>query len=880
MKNGKSLRTWVTLLFVISGISALVYQIVWVRMFGLVFGNTTFASSTVLSVFMGGLAAGSYIIGKYVDRKSENIVKVYFLLELCIGVFGALVPVFIKLASAFYTYVFRQFNPSFYEITLLRVIISFLILIIPTTLMGGTLPVLSKLVANNSKGDVGKQVGMLYAANTFGSVVGCFITGYILIGTIGLIWTIALAVILNLFIAFAVLKLGKQLALNMDIPENDDKKGVKPKNTAWRNPIKEAPPSNFQVKAVLIVYAVSGFLSLFLEVAWTRAIVWVMGMDTYAFTSMLTVFLIGLALGSLIYSKILDTRQNPVSILAFIEFLLGLFVIISTVSIKNMYGFRYYLESTIHVNSFAGSLFLYVFISSVIMFVPALLMGMAFPLALKVYMSGKQGVGQSVGIFYSANTMGSVFGSLMAGFLLIPLMGLMKSIVIAGALFLLSAFVLLISASRAKRRTKHRLACVSILAVILVSTLYSPDFTDVLKKGFVEGEKLLYFKDTITGGVEVTESPEAGKSLKIDGIQVASDGLTDLHSHVYPAHLVSLLKDKPENALFIAFGAGGTSGSILKYNQIKNLDVVEICDGVVEPARELFSGMNNNVLDDPRLNLIIQDGRNYVQLTEKTYDIIYSGPIHPQSNQGSAALYTKEFFEDCRKKLNKGGVHCVWLPLSMPPEDYKIIAKTFQEVYPHSTLWMTTNSPDSISHTHLIGSDRELKIDYSYVEKELKEPEIKNDIARMTTVKFTKPYEFIGQLAMGEEKLKEFTSDTHTINTDYRPYAEFYRKIGRKNSIKLDYEANLLTDILKYKENGLRYVVNVPEAEKPELEKQLSNYFRADDFRIKGHVNYLKYMYCAQNELDRYGSASYKYYSEAFKLLPEDMYLKRHLYLP
>ena len=875
-KNGVR---FITTLFVFSGISGIVYEIIWVRSFGLVFGNTIFASSTVLSVFMTGLALGSWLLGKHVDRRN-NALALYAFLELGIGISGMLVPLCIHGASPLYAFIYRHFHPSFYQISLIRLFVSFLILIVPCTLMGGTLPVISTFISEAFGGMPEKRAGRLYAANTLGAVFGCLISGYFLIGTIGLMGTTASAVFLNVAIAGAVFSYGKRLKSLSNAMDG--------KNTGITNTgkVENGPFKDPQVKTVIVLYAVSGFLSLFLEVAWTKALVWVMGMDAYAFASMLSVFLFGLALGSFLVSRLAKNMSGAIKKLGVIELLIGMSVLISTVLISNMYGLMHNLENTLTITTFWGSFVYLIAQAASIMALPTLLMGMAFPLALKVCLNGKTNIGAGVGTIYAANTIGSVFGALLAGFVSLPLIGVMRSIVIAGSIFLLVAAVLFMTASE-YRKTAVNAAAIAIAALSFILMFgYTPDLRDALTQGLIEGEKLLYFKETITGDVQVAESRSAdyGRILRIDGRMVASDGQVDVASHKYPAHLMVFLKDHPKTALLIAFGAGGTAGSILRYDEVQRLDVVEICGGVIEPARQYFTKMNNGVLDDPRLHLIIQDGKNFVRLTDQTYDLIYSGPIHPQSNQGSAALYTKDFFEDCRKRLNPGGIHCVWLPMHIPPEDYKVIVKTFQQVYPHSSMWLTTCSPNTIMHTHLIGSTGPLAIDFQRVNEELRKGEVAAD--QLDYVTLSNGLDFIGQCALGEEKLREFTSDITRINTDNLPFAEFYRKIGRKiYRQNRECPALILSDIVRFKENPLAYVVNIPESEKEGLEEKMAAYYKGDSLRILGHIGTILCNVLAEdakasskpvdvNKAFRYYNDTYRYYSEAQRYLPGDRFLK------
>jgi spermidine synthase len=873
-KNGS---LFITLLFVLSGLSGLVYEVVWVRFFGLVFGNTVFASSTVLSVFMAGLALGSWLIGKYVDR-AKNPLRVYALLEAGIGISGMLVPVLIRAALPLYAIVFRNLHPTFYQISLIRLMVSFLILIVPCTLMGGTLPVISTFIAGAFRGSPANQSGRLYAANTFGAVIGALVSGYLFIGTIGLLGTTATAALLNLVIAGAIFIYSKQHAFRRDATVAKANPAVDASEAAKSISLK---PS--QVKTVIALYGLSGCLSLFLEVAWTRSLVWIMGMDAYAFASMLAVFLFGLALGSYLLSRFAGKSKNPVVQLGIIQLLIGLSVLVSGILIGRLYLLRQFFENSLPTASFGGSVLFLLALAAAIMAIPALFMGMAFPFALRVSINGRMAVGRSVGTLYAANTIGSVVGALLAGFIALPLLGVMKSIVLAGGTFLLVASALLIAAGG--RRTPLG-AAASIapgaLGLLLILS-WAPNFADALAQGLNHDERLLYFKETVTGDVEVTESRSEGTILRIDGRQVASDGPTDLPSHKYPAHLVSLLKDHPQSALFIAFGAGGTAGSILRYNELERLDAVEICSGVIEPDRRYFTEMNHDALDDPRLHLIIQDGKNYVRLTDRTYDIIYSGPIHPQSNQGSAALYTRDFFADCRTRLNRGGIQCVWLPLHMPPEDYKLIVKSFQQVYPHSSLWLTPGSPNTISHTHLIGSIDPLIVDFNRVNAKLTESSVIADIGQLNYVSLSNCADLIGECVLGEDELRTFTADVAGINTDNLPRAEFYRKIGRKiYDQNRECPALLLADILRCRARNVLPVVDISPADRTALESNLAEYYTGDSLRILGHISFIRSNVLTERAtiskeelVEAFGHYrdAYQYYLQARRYLPDDRYI-------
>lgn len=876
------------LLFFVTGVSGLIYQVVWVRMFGLIFGNTIYASSTVLAAFMGGLALGSYLAGRYIEKRSDGL-KIYSLMELFIGIFGALMPLIIKGISSGYVLLYHNFHPSFSVLTVIRFVISFIILIIPTTFMGATLPVLSKHITDSKKDNKG-IIGKLYGINTLGSVVGCFSSGFVLIGNAGLTATSFFAAALNAVVALTAYYLFKNYSKLAGKHESASKEKGKGKQ---KIPVPQqvvdtenASASPHMGYVMLVTYALSGFAALALEVAWTRAMVWVMGMDSYAFASMLSVILIGIAFGSLIFSLFMGKVRKDTRLLYILQFLTGAFIIVSIYAIQNAYGIKTGIENMVNESqvlyavckAFGAYTITTIFISSVILLIPSILMGISFPMFANIYIRISGNVGRGIGNIYSANTLGGILGSVSMGFFIIPAIGLLPSIALMAGIYFVNALAIYVSFTKdiANRRIIKSVVLVGLSIVLVLTT--NLNFMNFLNKTLKSNElradeKLIYFKEHATGGVLVKESNYYGREMLIDGVQVASTGDFDLHSHLYPAHLMSLLKKDPEDVLVVAFGCGGTSGSVLKYDEVKNLDVVEICDGVVEPAKKYFSEMNSNVFQNPRLNLIIQDGKNYVHMTDKKYDIIYSGPIHPQSNQGSAALYTKDYFEECKQKLKKGGFQCLWLPLHMSsPEDFKTIVKSFLDVYPHVTLWDLPQTETSAAHPHLIGSEEEIYPDYQLVSEKLKKPGILDDIKRLNDTSFTKPYEFLSQFMMEEGALRKWVEGINKDNTDDLPVVEYYKRPMNVQLATRVTKVSLYFEMAKLIENPFQYVRNVPEDQKAELKKQLDRLYEGNQYLFTGHAAMAASSYSRLNV----EATMKEYYSKAYKLIPESTYLQNY----
>jgi spermidine synthase len=511
-------------------------------------------------------------------------------------------------------------------------------------------------------------------------------------------------------------------------------------------------------------------------------------------------------------------------------------------------------------------------------------MGIAFPLFVNVYVKLYGRVGRGIGNLYSSNTLGAILGSLCMGFFMIPRFGLFQSIILMGGIYFSVSFALIIINTREVLSTRFIKVVAFLLLAVIITSQTDMDVTHFIEKTLESeesgtNEKLIYFKEHATGAVMIKKSRYRGKEMLIDGIQVASTGDFDLHSHLFPSHLMGLLKKDIDDVLIVAFGCGGTSGSMLLYDEIQTMDVVEICKGVKEPAKLYFGDMNLNVFDDPRLNLIIQDGKNYMIMTERKYDVIYSGPIHPQSNQSSAGLYTLDYFKDCKERLKENGLQCLWLPIHMSsPKYFKIIVKSFLEVYPHVTLWMLPQTMSSASHPHLIGSKIPIYPDYELISQRLNRPKILKDIQRLNKTSFKKPSEFISFLTMDEKNLKILVDDIDTLNTDDQPVVEFYK---RSNNLLLESKrtkAFLMGEIRKLMINPYELVSNIPGEKMKDLKQELNTFFKGYKYLLMGHClliynNYFNFDSDSRAKIVRSLEGAYE---KAFELMPGNLYLQNY----
>lgn len=398
--------------FVASGISGLMYQVVWLRMLTRMLGVTIYATSTVIAAFMAGLALGSFIMGRLIDRRDDPL-RVYALLEFLIGVTAALVPIIFSVSIPLYVYVYQATGESDAAIAVFRIVFSFLLLMVPTTMMGGTLPVLTSWLTKREK-IFGKSFSLLYGLNTLGAVLGVFISGFITIGAFGEQVTIFIGVLVNLFVAVVA----------YFIYMRDRQSGEKiPHTESQAKALDQAvsPYPDYIRRIVLIAFTISGFTALAYEVIWTRQLILFLRTSTYAFSGMLTIFLLGISLGSLFMNKFVDRLKNPLVVFGLLELAVGL------LSIMNLYLFapldHRFMEKLFGLSSS-------VLAAVIIVFPLTFIFGMIFPIAGLSYAKTLRKAGSSVGVLYGFNTLGSILGSLIAGFLLIPFLGSTKAVII------------------------------------------------------------------------------------------------------------------------------------------------------------------------------------------------------------------------------------------------------------------------------------------------------------------------------------------------------------------------------------------------------------------------------------------------------------------
>ncbi len=814
----------VWIIFIFSGASGLIYQVIWMRQLTLIFGSTVFATSTVLTAFMAGLALGSFYFGRKIDESTQSPLRIYALLEAGIGAFCLVWPLILSVLGALYVLIHRNITSEFYTLSLIRFVLTFSVILIPSILMGGTLPVLTRFFVKRLE-QLGTNIGVLYALNTFGAVIGTVAAGFFLLEALGIRWTLGVGIAINFAVAAIALVLVPRVSgTEMDEPRDEVAQQEEPETTP------QSPERNL----VLWAIGISGFCALAYEVLWTRIMVFFLGSTTYAFATMLAAFLFGIALGSMVFARWVDRIKQPIATFGILQLGIGLLALILMPAFEELYAMTSTFQST-----FGGSRFWAFFSCFLVMCLPTFLMGASFPLVTKIYTGSERQLGRSIGNVYSVNTVGSILGAFCAGFILIPLLGIRPSIVLTVALNTGIGCLLVLKSGQRTDTGTSLLQGMSIgmpilnagLAVILLLTLNQPLFLkSAIFKTQRPGDTLVDYNEEVDATVTTLKDDEAVYRLYVDTNQAADASRWDSPSHRVIAHLPLLLHPRPKRALVVGFGMGLTSYSITQHGV--RVDAIELSRGVISAAQKHFTHVNGNVFESPLFNYKINDGRNHILMTKTKYDMISTGIIHPLVSAGSSNIYTADFYRLCRRILSEDGIMCQWVPLHrLPEEHYKMIVRTFIEVFPHTTLWYKY-TPDFVI---LIGTPELLRIDF------------KNFIARAQIASISEGLaaddldglSLIDSFMMGPETVREYVGPG-PVHTDNRPRLEFFRGADLANTTTQNVKG-----MAEHRERVLPYLTNYGStlAEMKDVREILDTYFRATQKLIRGQVAYASAQY-------------------------------------
>jgi spermidine synthase len=753
---------WITIVFFLSGLSALVYQLLWMRHLGFIFGNTVYASATVLTAFMGGLAIGSHLFGR-ISEKMRNPIRGFAFLEIAVAAYALAMPWMFELIKVVYMLAFRHVSENMVFLTALRFVLASLILVIPTICMGGTLPVLIRGMARDDEG-FGRKLGWLYGVNTLGAVAGVFLSGFYLIPTVGLTNTNILAVTSDFVAGMGALFLAKRHL----VPEVG----------------REAPRPKFRwstfspdARIALAFATLCGFVSLALEVIWFRALILVFGSTTYSFTVMLGVFLLGIGLGSLLVAPLLDRARQLTAWLAAAVGLIGLYTL---ASIYRFDGGPDFLLDYLNRHGFTWEVMNQArFIIAVShLAVPALLFGAAFTIATRLVRHETSSSSGTTGLVYALNTCGAVAGSFVGGFILLPSLGMQRSLLVLAVLLVFPGAALLL---RRLESSRLKVLVAALLAAVVAGYLvYPPVWSKpllsagaffgsfnyvrdgkVVLREVVMADRLLHFREGLSSTVSVHIGEDEKKFFCVDGKTEADQGTRGMVVQRMIGHLPMLFHPNAKKAMNLGLGAGVSFGS-LACHPLDHVEVVEIEPAVAIAAR-VWGDLNHNVLDNPRAIVTINDGRNHLFSTTNEYDVITSDPFEPVVG-GAAHLFTANHFMLGRNRLKPDGIMCQWIPMyEMSKQDYLTIVRSFVHVFPNTALFYTGFD------TLLLGFKGEMNLDPEVLRRNFEVPAV---AASLAEVGFTRPEMILGMFIADLSADPGFTG-SGPINTDDRPIIEF-----------------------------------------------------------------------------------------------------------
>ncbi|MCM2314420.1 MAG: fused MFS/spermidine synthase [Thermoanaerobaculia bacterium] len=672
--------------FFVSGVSALVYQIVWLKHLGFVFGNSIYAAATLIAVYLAGLGFGGYLFAGAFRRR--NPLLVYAVLEGVIGLLGSMSPHFFRWLDGVYVWAYSSIGDSPATLSVARVAMAALFLLPPTMLMGGTLPVLVRWFTGDRL-EGGRAVSSLYAVNTFGATAGVAFAGFYAIPTIGLLLTLTVAVALNFMLAVV------SLVLAWIGKARDEADAHATPGDEEASSHAGATSSLVSPRLILIVSFLMGLTAIADEVFWSRILVLHLGSSVYSYSLMLFSFLIGLAAGSAAVSVVIE-RVDLAKLLARLEIALAAVLAIQIHLFVAFPDILEWLGGIVGVDTHQQRFF--VFLGSVLIAIlpPTALMGATFPVAVKLYSRLRhESESHGVGTVYFWNTVGSITGSLGAGFVFIRLMGSQNGLFAMAALNLAIALALI---ARASGATRERVAFAGGLLALLVAFFAAKPDQVILSAGIFadDAAPILLFREDVSATVTLRKLRDDFLSLELNGVNVAGTASDLRGTQKLQGHLPLLMHRAPKKVLHIGFGSGGTAYAV-SLHPVDEIRIAEISPEVLEVSNKYLRSENHGVLDDARVVTEINDGRNFVLATPEKFDVILSDSIHPRY-AGNGSLYTLDYFRLCREKLNAGGVVSMWLPTySMTNRNYVQIVRAFLEVFPNTTIWYVPNVPNAFT---------------------------------------------------------------------------------------------------------------------------------------------------------------------------------------
>jgi len=728
-----------------SGFSALVFQVLWVKQLSLVVGVEVHAVAIGIAAFFAGLALGGWRGGPLADRSAQPL-RLYAAIEAGIALLACLATRALAHSAAPFAWLELHTGP-------LAWLLPVLLVMLPALLMGATLPVLMRAVAP-AEGRLGRAGGGLYAANTLGAIAGALLASFLLIPALGVSGAAFVAGVVNLLVAGLALLLARRAA-PLPLPASEALAAATPRSAA--SPL---------ARRALWLYALAGGVALGYEVVWSQAIVQFMSTRAFAFSVMLATYLAGLMLGSALQARFADRLRDPWTVFGLLVSGAGLLALAAFALLGSW--LPQWQTAAAYALSFSGSELVvmsarFAVAAAVMVLLPTLLLGAAFPVALRLAVDAGQ-VGRDTGRLVALNTLGGIAGTLLTGFLLVPWLGVVRSMGVLAVLATLIGLVAVLSAPDAVRW--RRGVALAMAVLVAVAAVLTPPNRFAALLAAERGGKLLSYEESHGGTVAVLGQRSAThqfKRLYIQGVSNSGDSMTSLRYMRLQVLLPLLIqREEPRSALVIGLGTGITAGALLQYPGLEQRVVAELLPAVAR-ATPQFAG-NYNVAHDPRVQIRLRDGRRELMRSDQRYDLITLEPP-PPSAAGVVNLYSSDFYALAAKRLTPGGLFAQWLPLpTQNDEDTRSLVRSFIDVFPHATLWTT-----ELHEMLLVGSFEPIVLDVPRITQRFAQPEVS---AALGAVGIATPAALLATWVTDEKGLAAYVADAPPV-TDDRPRIEY-----------------------------------------------------------------------------------------------------------
>lgn len=737
-----------------SGAAGLIYQVAWVRLLGLAFGVTVYAVSTVLAAFMGGLAIGSVVGGRRADLLQRPL-RAYGLVEIGVGLTALLTPWAFRLLQDIYAGTAQLVDPRQAPLIAgaVRAVFAFAVLLVPTALMGATLPLAVRGVrrerpsnlAGATRGDAW-AMALLYATNTSGAIVGCLLSGFVLIGRLGLSETIVAAAVANAVAGLGGLTLSRRTS----------------PSPALRATSVTGRGDGRLANIAFIAFSVSGAISLAYEVVWTRVLSVLFDSSIYGFVLMLATVLGGIAVGGALGGALMRRGGSPARagvILALIEVGIGIAAVLALLAFGGAYDVLIQLRDqapAILARFVRTDLRLMAVLSVITVLPAALLMGATFPVAARLWAAGETALGRRLGGIYAGNVAGAICGSLLAGFMLVPRLGAHDSILLLAAANVVVGVAILLTVGPRIRAVGAGL--VGLTSVGLAS-LSPPVHERVFQQHFPDQQLVAYWEG-LENTVSIGRDSSGVQTLFTNSRGQTNDSPDLVRYHRVMGHLAALLApSRTPRALVVGLGAGATPGALAKHSGA-SIDVVELSESVIAAA-PFFSAANLDVLQQPNVHLQIDDGRNYLLRNRLLYDVVTADVVHPY-DAGANNLYSVEYFAAVARSLAPAGIMVQWVSPGTAFE-HSLIVRTFLAAFPYAELWLSDDL--------LIGSTSPLALSRGELEARLSDPGARASLAE---VGFNHAQDVLAQFRGTSEQLHAYAGEG-PILTDDHPILEYFQ---------------------------------------------------------------------------------------------------------